>query len=379
MGSSTRPPANRFVAVARHVYNPIGFSKGYNFVLWFIFAGGLLGFICARAPYFDYDGVFCKPDSNGGFFGAAAGECWSYAQESHLKFGIKMHLWTVLPAGFLAFLHFLPILRHKVILFHQINGYITILLSIVGTAGALMIAHVSFGGGADIQAAVGLLAILFVGSLLVALYNIKRLQLEQHRAWMLRAWFYAGAIISCRLVMSSAAMIISKWGAVYKSFSCDKLASFYQDDEQGFMQKYPVCNSTDGWVAVKADIIGGDGENAAAAMHETFGMAVWLALALHAIGVEIYLRLTPAESERLRNISYKRQIEAGFKNPGSAGLTIDRLGDSTAWEPAIGRNQRDSAYALVDHVGRTNLNDSRSEYVLLQPGHTQYDPYMPHA
>jgi hypothetical protein len=32
------------------------------------------------------------------------------------------------------------------------------------------------------------------------------------------------------------------------------------------------------------------------------------------------LHLTPRESERLRQVSYDRQVEAGFKNPGHAGL-----------------------------------------------------------
>ena len=53
-----------------------------------------------------------------------------------------------------------------------------------------------------------------------------------------------------------------------------------------------------------------------------------MALFLHTVGVEIYLKLTPRESECLRRISYEEQLEAGFKNPGSAGLTIDRLGDA---------------------------------------------------
>lgn len=32
------------------------------------------------------------------------------------------------------------------------------------------------------------------------------------------------------------------------------------------------------------------------------------------------LHLTPKESERLRQVSYQRQLEAGFKNAGHAGL-----------------------------------------------------------
>ena len=43
------------------------------------------------------------------------------------------------------------------------------------------------------------------------------------------------------------------------------------------------------------------------------------------------MRLTPREAERLRAVSYARQLEAGMHNPGSAGLTADRLGDAGKW------------------------------------------------
>lgn len=43
------------------------------------------------------------------------------------------------------------------------------------------------------------------------------------------------------------------------------------------------------------------------------------------------LHLTPREAERLRKVSYSRQLEAGMNHPGSAGLTADRLGDAEKW------------------------------------------------
>ena len=39
------------------------------------------------------------------------------------------------------------------------------------------------------------------------------------------------------------------------------------------------------------------------------------------------LKLTPAESVRLKRVSYEKQLEAGFSKPGNAGLTVERLGD----------------------------------------------------
>jgi hypothetical protein len=53
-----------------------------------------------------------------------------------------------------------------------------------------MIARRAFGGGVETQAAVGSLVILTTISGAMVYYNIKRLQIEQHRAWMLRAMFY---------------------------------------------------------------------------------------------------------------------------------------------------------------------------------------------
>ena len=62
--------------------------------------------------------------------------------------------------------------------------------------------------------------------------------------------------------------------------------------------------------------------------------------------------LTPAEHERLRNISYRRQLEAGFKRPGYAGLTADRLGDSERWKP---RQNDPQEAAIADSVSSSRL------------------------
>lgn len=53
----------------------------------------------------------------------------------------------------------------------------------------------------------------------------------------------------------------------------------------------------------------------------------------------VQLRLTPAESERLRQVSYERQLERGFKHPGSAGLVAQRLGDANAFVYTRGQQE----------------------------------------
>lgn len=185
MTPSTRPTSNAFVRTMRKLYNPIGFSKGYNATLWFIFGGALVGFTLARFQYLNFD-IFC---GNEGSSHAGPGECFNY-QTGHEKVGIILHLATILPASILAVLQFIPVLRHKAILFHRLNGYACVVLGLLSTAGVLMIARNAYGGEISTQLGVGFLSIIFVGSLVMAYINIKRLQIEQHRAWMLRAWFY---------------------------------------------------------------------------------------------------------------------------------------------------------------------------------------------
>ena len=185
-----RPATNAFVFYARKLYNPIGFGKGYNFVLFVIFFGALMGFSLSRLMYLDFNGVFCaQPEP-----AALPSECFFYRNYTE-RFGIILHLATILPGSFLACWQFVPVIRHKAIFIHRINGYIVILLSLIGTAGAFMITRHAAGGSLETQAGIGLLSIMFVASLVLAFINVKRLQIEQHRAWMLRAWFYVSLAI----------------------------------------------------------------------------------------------------------------------------------------------------------------------------------------
>lgn len=182
MVQSARPPANALVKAARKVYNPIGFSKGYNFILFFILGGAMIGFVLARFMLLDFDRYLCPPAGGG------TTECHYFSKYRYKKVGILMHLAAILPAGMMVVMQFTPVIRHKFLIVHRITGYLILLLTLVSTAGVLMIGRHTFGGTLDTQVVVGAASIIFVGSQAIAYYNIKRLQIEQHRAWMLRAW-----------------------------------------------------------------------------------------------------------------------------------------------------------------------------------------------
>ena len=77
---------------------------------------------------------------------------------------------------------FVPLIRYKLPVFHRINGYVILVLVFTSNVGALMIARKAFGGSLETQAGIGTLVILTTISVLMAYVNIKRLQIDQHRA-----------------------------------------------------------------------------------------------------------------------------------------------------------------------------------------------------
>jgi hypothetical protein len=154
--------------------------------------------------------------------------------------------------------------------------------------------------------------------------------------------------------MILAAVIISQ-DEYLVVWPCAKIESTLSNPST-LLSSYPECaayvsgTNPNGFAVVKARLSGPESANAGAALNVPFGMALWLAVVIHAIGVEVYvsvvgillsrfrtngrqLHLTPTEASRLRQVSYQRQLEAGMQNPGSAGLTSDRLGDAEKWMP----------------------------------------------
>ncbi|MCJ1477931.1 hypothetical protein MMC13_006605 [Lambiella insularis] len=173
----------------------------------------------------------------------------------------------------------------------------------------------------------------------MAYVNVKRLQIGQHRAWMLRTWTYLTSIITLRLIMILIAIISALQPSLanYITMSCAEIVDIFQGVTATAYELYPACDpihaafAPDGMVIVKGLLGSKNTAETAASLDMGFGAAAWLALGLHVLGVEMYLRLTPRESERLRQVSYERQLERGMQNPGSAGLVVEKFGDAEPW------------------------------------------------
>jgi hypothetical protein len=203
----------------------------------------------------------------------------------------------------------------------------------------------------------------------------------------------ATAIITTRFIMPTGAVVVSGMEGFYQARPCGQIDDMFRGNKTMVLGRYPECadwytGNTDRHAAVPAKLTGGGTRaTASAALGMNFGSAMWLALALHAIGVEIYvsripatllsllkprpgkgsgrrvkekcmlmqsyrqLHLTPGEAERLRRVSYERQLKAGFKHPGRAGLTADRLGDTDGrmWSPPgeVDDERRDTSHEVT--------------------------------
>lgn len=141
--------------------------------------------------------------------------------------------------------------------------------------------------------------------------------------------------------MVISAMILSKYPPAqrpYVAYSCDVLQYIIRDDE-ALVTRYPICSAVvDGTntighalqAAVQGDFASEDNvEQISAMLQACFPMGAWLAWLLHVVGTEIYLKLTPAEAERLRQISYIRQVSFGSIQADIADIFSSRLDTRT--------------------------------------------------
>ncbi|PSK36164.1 hypothetical protein B9Z65_5979 [Elsinoe australis] len=328
-----RPAGNPVARAYRTTYHAFGFQKAYNFPLYILTAGALFAFALARLMYLDVSGTFSKSSILGEYY-------WYRSGFRHV--GITLHLIGVLFGSLLAALQFTPIIRKKYIMFHRINGYFAMLLFLLGNVGAFMIIDQSMGGAPVMRLWIGALGVATTVSIILAYINVKRLQIDQHRAWMIRTFVWAGCIITLRIILGISLGVLSGMTVDYQTpMRCDQLFFIYTnigvpDSKNPIPAKYPACGSNAAINPTQVLVAGNFDakENVAALMRPVFVMAAWLAIIIHIFLGELYLWLTPAESHRLRVVSRERQLERGLitaEDMKGAGLGSSRLGDAPEW------------------------------------------------
>lgn len=288
---------------------------------------------------------------------------WEYQSHGRGRIGMLMHLAAVVPIGFLLPWQFLPVIRHKLIWFHRINGYVLLTLLGFCCTGAILVAPGALGGTIETRLLVGILTISTVGAAVMAYISIKRLQIDQHRAWMLRCWAYAFNIISLRLIQLCALEIISRMKSFQAAMSCSRIDSSLSLVQPGMAALfYPGCKTNpNAYMAVLADAYPDptpEGiprlDRIAAAAQVTFAMSGVMALLLHAFVVEVYLHLTQAESNRLKRVSRERQLQRGWT---TTWLTRETWGDADEFEYGEKSKQNNTR---KEEEGLASSNGSKS-------------------
>lgn len=131
------------------------------------------------------------------------------------------------------------------------------------------------------------------------------------------------------MLMPVSAMMIGRIGGYYTSISCEQIAyagaTYSARPDPNASGKFTACEADpNGWTAVRANLY--DPQSVAEAMaglQMGFGMAGLLAFFVHAVAVEVYLGLTPAEKERLRKISWERRVERGLEKGEDADAEVE--------------------------------------------------------
>ncbi|KIJ25690.1 hypothetical protein M422DRAFT_785457, partial [Sphaerobolus stellatus SS14] len=319
----------------------LGFKRRYEFILWSIYSFVMTVFFVIRVPYWDPP-TFQKASSPGE---------WHLFQKNPYYLGIFLHLFAALPAGFLSIFQLLPVIRSKYATLHRILGYAMMALLTLGNVGVILFSPASMGGNdLSLVAAMGTLIVLTSTSMFLGWYNMRYHQVEEHRKWMLRTISWMTIIITQRFMLFPLVFIALYVGNYYTLWSCQQILSV-TGDVPAFGEQFPSCiHDMNGYAAVpvglKSQLYLGS------LVRLTFSTATWIAIVLHTFIMELYIHLTPKETERLRLVSYYRQRAIGLSPAGSAGITADRWGDSFRWTPPPKKVLEETGPADVNGVPR---------------------------
>ncbi|WAO88836.1 Hypothetical protein NCS54_00619800 [Fusarium falciforme] len=269
----------------------LGFSRGRSLALFIVFGGAMSLFSILQLPFIDIDNVFCGKDP-----WATPGECYWFGRPGINKVAMRLHLATFLPAGALVGWQFVPASRRpRLAKYHRINGYVILGLSALGTVGALIIERRAMGGPFSARIGTWIIGVSFITAMVMGVVSIKKRQFEQHRAWMLRGWFYAGAIISMRIVLIAVAIIVGQHGWLYRPLQCAVIEYLGEFNPDGAKPLYANCSSylagedPGQEVLVRTNWDFNDLPGMAVSLRYGYLFGGWTAFTLHAVGIEIYV------------------------------------------------------------------------------------------
>ncbi|KAG9088086.1 hypothetical protein FS749_002425 [Ceratobasidium sp. UAMH 11750] len=211
----------------------------------------------------------------------------------------------------LAVVQSVPRVRARAINYHRKVGRVINVMSFVSVMTGWGMGRLAFGGDLATQSSVYLLGAMVLWSVVKAWLAIRRLQIDEHRMWIIRAWSYQAQVLTERLVMRILMIYIWKAGGYYYTIPCDVIA-YILNNQELYAHDYPQCQAE--WigprvthVSIEANAVEKTGLGITAAARATFGASMWIAILIHVLGTEYYLYRTKDESEHLRVVSEQRQ------------------------------------------------------------------------
>ncbi|CAE6477511.1 hypothetical protein ACGC1H_007639 [Rhizoctonia solani] len=279
----------------------LGFEKRFSLGLFVFFGGAIVGYSLAKSPSLSFKESLNQLFPGEGF----------WFEQNFWKINLMIHIFASLPASFFSVFCFLPISWKRWPRFHGILGYIVSILLVISCVCGGIIGRRGQGGDLNTQSAFYMLASGAAGSVVLGCTTARRGELDAHREWMIRAWFYNGALVTTKVTALLSAQVITAINTYYSLWMCSEIGYVLKSADT-LTQTFPQCatsralsNPNNVYVAVhaswKEDQLG-----QGSAIRASYGMALWIAMILHAVGVELYLRLTLSESKKLRELSERR-------------------------------------------------------------------------
>ncbi|RPB14016.1 hypothetical protein P167DRAFT_534628 [Morchella conica CCBAS932] len=137
------------------------------------------------------------------------GERWLMNNIPLQRFGMMLHIVSIVPCGLLSIFQFIPALQQKSPGLHRLSGTIILLLLLpLSCVSGMILGREALGGDFATQTSCAFLSAMTLGAAAMSWYNARVLRLHRHREWVLRCMGYMSSIITSRPFLIAGAVVI---------------------------------------------------------------------------------------------------------------------------------------------------------------------------
>jgi len=273
----------------------LGFREKSSLPCLIIFGGAIIGFSLARSFLLSPANLSKK---------LVPGE-WFWFQHAPYKVSLIVHIYLSIISGIFVVFQFIPAIRRRAMPLHRLNGRLSLILLIASAVTGAIPARRAFGGELNVQASFYIMTIMTIFAAGMGIYNVKR-NTRRHRKWMLRMVAYTAPPVTARLAGLAAMKIISDIGTYYAVWKCEEAAFV---GGPNFNSTFPQCTTLGSeslGIAIRAVLEPGNKLGKGSAGRAATGMVLWVAMLLHILGVEIYIKMTEQANQHRKGFVLQR-------------------------------------------------------------------------